>query len=94
VFPRPRIRLPIWAAFAIPAAAYVVRSAMRGFDFRPDMPTDALILVVLLVVVGLVAWSRSQSAVDDESDPDTGDDSSADAPGVTSTDDTTKGPAA
>jgi len=58
VLPRPRLRAPLWAAFAIAVAAYVVRSVMRGFDFRPDLPTDAVVLVALFVAVALVFYVR------------------------------------
>lgn len=54
--------MPIWAAFAIVGVAYVARSVMRGFDFRPDMPMDAILLVLLVVAVGLVAWVRTDDA--------------------------------
>ena len=62
MLPRPRFRLPLWAAFAIVAAAYVVRSVARGFDFHPDMPTDAVVLAALLVVVAVVAYVRADDA--------------------------------
>ena len=35
---------------------------MRGFDFRPDLPTDAVALVALLVVVASAAWVRAEGA--------------------------------
>ena len=70
MLPRPRVRIPLWVALVVPAAAYAVRSAMRGFDFRPDLPTDAVALVALLVVVGSAAWVRAEGARDDtNSDP-------------------------
>jgi len=66
--------MPLWAAFAIVGAAYVARSALRGFDFRPDLPMDAILLVLLLVAVGLVAWVRADDARRDaEERPDEGD---------------------
>ena len=58
MLPRPRVRLPLWAALALPAAAYVVRSVARGFDFAPDLPIDAIVLALLAVVVGAAAWIR------------------------------------
>jgi len=78
VFPRPRFRLPLWAALAITAAAYLVRSLMRGYDFRPDMPADAFALAALAVVVALVGWIRSQPESHEPEerpgqDPDDGD---------------------
>lgn|GEM_PF-4802131 len=56
---RPRFRLPIWAALAIAGAAYLVRSiVIRGGDFRPDLPSDAVVLVAFVVVIALVAQAR------------------------------------
>jgi len=66
VLPRPRFRLPLWAAIAIPAAAYAVRSIARGFDFVPDMPTDAIVAALLLAIVAVVAWRRSDDERHDE----------------------------
>lgn len=51
--------MPLWVALAIPLAAFVVRSAVRGFDFTPDLPSDVVVLAILLVVVALVAWLRA-----------------------------------
>ena len=62
MLPRPRFRLPLWAAIAIPVAGYVVRSVARGFDFTPDLPVDAVVLALLLAVVALVAWRRIDDA--------------------------------
>lgn len=60
MIPRPRIRLPIWAAVAIAAAAYVARSlVLRGGDFALDMPSDAVALTVFIVGVAAVAWLRT-----------------------------------
>jgi hypothetical protein len=70
VLPRPRFRLPLWAAFAIVAAIYVVRSALRGFDFRPDLPTDAIVLVAFLIVVAAVAYVRTTFTEAPEDDED------------------------
>lgn len=62
MMPRPHFRMPLWAALAIAAGAYVVRSAMRGLDFHPDLPSDAIVLVILLTLVGLVWWLRADDA--------------------------------
>ena len=67
----PRFRLPLWAVIALPLAAYLYRSVARGFDFRPDMPIDLVVLAMFAVIVGLAVWSRSASA--DERDEETGD---------------------
>lgn len=47
---RPHVRMPLWAAVAIPAAAYLLRSALRA-SLRPDLPEDAVVLVVLVVAL-------------------------------------------
>ena len=58
MLPRPRVRIPLWSAVAIVAAAYLVRSFVRG-SLRPDLPLDAVVVVALAVVVGIVAVARS-----------------------------------
>jgi hypothetical protein len=60
---RPRIRIPLALAVAIVAAAYIARSAMRGFDFRPDMPVDAIAAALFLLVLGTVAYLRHEARV-------------------------------
>jgi hypothetical protein len=62
VLPRPRFRMPLWAVLAIAIAAYLIRSAERGFDFGLDMPVDAIVLFALLAVVALVGWVRADDA--------------------------------
>jgi hypothetical protein len=65
MIPRPRFRLPVWAAVAIVAAAYVLRSVvLRGGDFRPDLPADAVVAVVLVVALPLVVWARMSTPPD------------------------------
>lgn len=59
--------MPMWAAVAVVAAAYVLRSALRGWDFRPDMPIDA-ILAVMLVALLLLRGFAARSASSDEGD--------------------------
>lgn len=54
----PRLRMPLWAAVAIPAAAYAVRSLLRG-SIAPDMPGDAVVLASLSIVLALAARYRS-----------------------------------
>jgi hypothetical protein len=57
------MRVPVWAAVAIPAAAYVIRSVARGFDFRPDLPLDALVYAMLgLLILAVVVARRSERA--------------------------------
>lgn len=63
---RPRFRLPIWAAVVVAAAAYTIRSAMRGWDFRPDLYGDVVaygLLVFVLIAVG-VARTRAADGSD------------------------------
>jgi hypothetical protein len=60
--------MPLWAAVALVAAAYLYRSIARGFDFSPDWPIDAIVLglfLVLLVAVGVARRSRSTHGGDD-----------------------------
>lgn len=59
MLPRPRIRLPIWAALAVPAAAYVVRSlVLRGGDFTLDLPDDLIAAGVIAAAIALVSYAR------------------------------------
>ena len=60
---RPRIRIPLWAAAALPVAAYIFRSVVvRGGDFRPDLPVDAIVAATLFIGIAVTAWYRSGSA--------------------------------
>lgn len=61
----PRLRMPLWAAVAIPTAAYAVRSLLRG-SIAPDMPGDAVVLVSLGIVLALAARYRSAAQRGDE----------------------------
>lgn len=65
---RPDIRIPIWAAAGVPAAAYVLRSMLRGWDFRPDLPQDALVTVLLIALIAVASWNRSASRTHERSD--------------------------
>ena len=58
---RPSFRLPLWAAVALPAAAYVGRSLVRG-SFAPDLPGDALVYALLALVIAAVAIGRTRAA--------------------------------
>jgi hypothetical protein len=75
---RPRMRIAWWAAVIATAAAYAFRALfVLGGDFRPQMPADALIggvLVVLLVARALVArWAaRAEDDLDDGPEAHTG----------------------
>ena len=66
------IRLPLWAAVAIVALVYLLRSAMRGFDFRPDLPGDAVVLVLFVAVLAAVAYARRAYGGDASDDRDSG----------------------
>jgi hypothetical protein len=66
LLPRPRFRLPLWVAMAIVALLYLGRSAARGFDFRPDLPLDAIVGVLFVLVVGIVAYLRRLDTSDDD----------------------------
>lgn len=61
--------MPLSAALLIAAAGYLLRGIAKGFDFSPDLPLDAVVLVMLLAVIGIVAWSRAETA-DDRSQED------------------------
>jgi len=74
VIPRPRLRLPVWIAIVIVAVAYVLRSVvLRGGDFSPDLPGDALVFTALAVGLVLVALARRRDSARDPQD-DTRDD--------------------
>ena len=65
---RPTIRIPLWAAAGIPVAAYVLRSAIRGWSFRPDLPEDAVVALLLLALIAVVAWIRRSAGSDEAGD--------------------------
>jgi|GEM_PF-1025079 len=58
---RPNISIPLALAAAIPAAAYVLRSIVRG-SAAPDLPGDAVVLVV--VALALIFGARYGSAAE------------------------------
>jgi hypothetical protein len=58
---RPSIKLPLWAAVALPAAAYVVRSLIRG-SFALDLPLDLVAYALLAFVVIAVGIGRARLA--------------------------------
>ncbi len=49
----PRLRMPLWAAVAIPAAAYAIRSLVRR-DATLEL-ADVVVFGALLVVLALAA---------------------------------------
>ncbi len=63
---RPHIRIPLWVAVAVPAAAYLVRSlVIRGGDFAPDIPQDVIALVVFTVGVSAFVVARQRLTEED-----------------------------
>jgi hypothetical protein len=71
VLPRPKFRIPLSAAVGIVLLAYLARSAIRGFDFRPDLPEDAIVLVAFVVVLLAVAVARHMEHGGTDSGDDT-----------------------
>lgn len=71
----PRLRIPLWAAVAIPAAAYAIRGLLRG-SMAPDLPGDAVMLASLAIVLvlasrhGSAAQRRDCELTDDVKDSD------------------------
>jgi hypothetical protein len=64
---RPEIRMPWQALAAFGAALYVLRSALRGWDFRPDV-TDGLVfggLAAILLLRPIVARWLGEEETDD-----------------------------
>jgi len=59
---RPSFRLPLWAAVALGAAAYTLRSLSRGGDFRPDLPGDVIAYGLLVFVVAAVGLARARAS--------------------------------
>jgi len=70
MMPRPRFKMPLWVAAALVAAAFLARSAVRGFDFALDLPSDALVLGLFVAVIAGVAWVRADNARRDDAGPD------------------------
>lgn len=55
---RLRLRIPIWAALAIPSAAYLVRSLLiRQGDFSLDS-ADILVVSLVVLAIAVVGWMR------------------------------------
>jgi hypothetical protein len=52
----------MWAAATIVAAAYVLRSALRGWDFRPDLPLDVVLGAAVLALIALRVWTARSLA--------------------------------
>ncbi|HET6351913.1 MAG TPA: hypothetical protein VFG89_07285 [Coriobacteriia bacterium] len=74
---RLRLRIPIWAALAIPSAAYLVRSILiRHGDFSVDR-ADILVVSLVVCAVAAVVWMRHRA--DDEADASVKDPSASEA---------------
>ncbi len=70
MLPRLRVRIPLWAALTIPVAAYATRSLLlRGGDFSPDLPQDAIVGALVVAAVVLVGVAR-RTTRDDEATED------------------------
>ena len=65
---RPTLRIPLWAAAGIPVAAYILRSAIRGWSFRPDLPQDAVVGLLLLALIVVVVWNRHAAGPNEAGD--------------------------
>lgn len=65
----PRLRIPLWAAVAIPAAAYAIRSLLRG-SMAPDLPGDAMMLASLVIVLVLASRYGSTAKRSNDDLPD------------------------
>lgn len=65
---RPRVRIPLWAAIAIAVAAYLGRSVIRGGDFSPDLPLDAIIAAALAFLILVRLWLPREPPPDEADD--------------------------
>ena len=64
---RPRFRIPIWAALALVGAGYLARAWLwKNGDLSPELPSDGVAFVALVVGVSIVAWMRHSIKQDDE----------------------------
>lgn len=59
---RPKVRVPVWTVLVGAVALYVMRSVLRGFDFRPELPLDMFILGLLAAVLIAVGSVRADDA--------------------------------
>ncbi len=61
--------MPMWAAAAVVAVAYLARTALRGWDFRLDLPLDLVMAGALVALIALrVALARAGSPLEDDQD--------------------------
>lgn len=58
------LRIPSWAVLTLAALGYALRSIIRGLDFSPDLPLDAIIAVMLAIALGARRWATAGSKED------------------------------
>jgi len=58
---RPSWRIPLWAALALPAAAWVLRAWVVD-DWRLDLPRDGIALGILVAAVVVTGFIRGWAA--------------------------------
>lgn len=51
------LRIPAWVAVAVAALGYVTRSVLKRFDFSLELPLDALIVLMLVIVLAAQWWA-------------------------------------
>jgi len=71
---RPHVRLPWQVLAGIAAAAYLIRAALRGWDFSVSV-LDALVfaaLALILIARPLIAHLLEEPGEDGSADPDQG----------------------
>jgi hypothetical protein len=52
------------------AAAYLVRSGLRGWDLRPDLPIDAVLVAALVALIALRTMIARSLATHGDGDAD------------------------
>lgn len=64
---RPSVKLPLWAAVGLPAAAYIARGIIRGMYFAPDLPVDLVVagLWLFVVIIAVVVRSATTNSGED-----------------------------
>ena len=66
----PRVRITTRTAVALVAAAYVLRAFLHGWDFRPELPLDALLGAVFLMLLAVRSSLARAAAEPDEDEPE------------------------
>jgi hypothetical protein len=57
----------------IVVAAYFARSVLRGFDFTPELPLDAIIAAAVVFLVVVRRWAMGETPADEPRDQRTDD---------------------